>query len=150
MSNWTETLHIARTNKLILLVEDNRINQVVTKEMLDRQGYAVDIATNGHDAVAALTQHAYDLVLMDCQMPGLDGLDATRIIRQNEAEQVRKHVPIIALTANAMQGDRERCLAAGMDDYLSKPFTQEKLGQMLQQWLARAAAPQQGSSTPKP
>jgi CheY-like chemotaxis protein len=109
----------------ILLAEDNAINQKVTLRMLERLGHQAYVAKNGHEVLAALDLATYDLILMDVQMPEMDGLTATKLIRQNEALPQRPY--IIALTANALKGDRERFLAAGMDDYLSKPVRLEDL-----------------------
>ena len=106
----------------ILLVEDNRVNQLVAKAFLKRDGHAVTIVDNGVLAVAAAIGTNFDAILMDLQMPEMGGLDATVAIRAHE-QQTGAHVPIIAMTAHAMQGDRERCLAAGMDDYISKPIS---------------------------
>jgi PAS domain S-box-containing protein len=105
----------------LLLVEDNVINQQVALGLLENMGYAVDVANDGLEAVDAAGQHTYDAILMDCQMPRLDGYEAARRIRLHEPDE--QHVPIIALTAAAMKGDRERCLAAGMDDYVAKPVS---------------------------
>jgi two-component system, sensor histidine kinase and response regulator len=116
----------------ILVAEDNKINQEVAKHTLKKLGHRADVAANGNEAVAALQQIPYDLVLMDCQMPELDGYEATRAIRRGEGSA--RHVPIIAMTANAMPGDRERCLAAGMDDYIAKPFQLEALRAVLRLW----------------
>ncbi len=136
----------------VLLAEDNPVNQDVTLTMLRNIGYQVDVVANGRDVLAALSRASYDLVLMDCQMPEMDGFETTQVIRAHEAENTTEntaddaqkstptHLPIIALTANAIQGDRERCLAAGMDDYLSKPFTQEQLAASLQPWLSQVSA----------
>lgn len=122
----------------ILLVEDNPVNQLVAKGMLAKLGYQVLLATQGEEALASLARETVDLVLMDCNMPVMDGYEATRRIRQNAAWQ---HLPIIALTANAMADERERCRAAGMDDYLAKPFRMEQLAALLKQWLTIKAAP---------
>ncbi len=120
----------------LLLVEDTPVNREVALGMLDMLGHIVQAVENGRLAVEAVAQERYDLVLMDCQMPEMDGFTATATIRQQEREaRDHRHLPIIALTANAMEGDRARCLAAGMDDYLAKPFTMAQLSEMLTQWL---------------
>jgi two-component system sensor histidine kinase/response regulator len=118
----------------VLLAEDNQTNQLAAVGMLERLGYQVDVAFNGLEAVAACREIDYGIVLMDNQMPEMDGLTATREIRTFELAQRKPPVPIIALTANAMHGDREKCLEAGMSDYLSKPFKMAQLGEMLQRW----------------
>jgi CheY-like chemotaxis protein/HPt (histidine-containing phosphotransfer) domain-containing protein len=118
----------------VLLAEDNSINQKVAVRILEKFGCRVDVAANGLEAVQALVQMTYDVVLMDCQMPEMDGYAATQAIRTHEA-QTDKHIPIIAMTANAMQSDRERCLAAGMDDYVTKPVKTEALSALLQKWV---------------
>jgi CheY-like chemotaxis protein/HPt (histidine-containing phosphotransfer) domain-containing protein len=115
----------------ILLVEDNPVNQEVTQSMLQLLGCRSDLTKNGREAVEAVSRNRYDLVLMDCQMPVMDGYAATRVIRKSETSRT----PIIALTANALAGDNDRCLAAGMDDYLSKPFTLQTLRTILERWL---------------
>jgi PAS domain S-box-containing protein len=122
----------------LLLAEDNLVNQKVAVRMLERLGVAVDVAGNGLEAVGAATRTRYALVLMDCQMPELDGFDATAAIRRAEAV-TGDHVPIIALTANAMHGDRERCLMAGMDDYITKPMKMEDLSLALKRWTNDAS-----------
>lgn len=121
----------ANSRLKILLVEDNIVNQKVTLNQLKHLGYTADVAANGKEAIEMLNQIPYNLVLMDCQMPILDGYAATRAIRE---QQSRPQSVIIALTANAMLEDRERCLAAGMDDYLSKPISKEKLSEKLTYW----------------
>jgi CheY-like chemotaxis protein/HPt (histidine-containing phosphotransfer) domain-containing protein len=177
----------------ILLAEDNSTNQMVSLEILEKLGYRADAVANGQEAIDALQKIPYDLVLMDCEMPEVDGFEATRIIRNWKLEtgesksetgertatdegasekggtgvQVSsfKHrvsgIPIIALTAYAMKGDRERCLAAGMNDYLSKPIQPEELARALDHWLAKtldggdgdgallgASAPSESSTAP--
>jgi CheY-like chemotaxis protein len=123
----------------ILLAEDHEMNQQVAVGMIERLGYRVDIVPNGAEAVAALQQGAYHVVFMDCQMPEMDGFEATREIRRREQEGSR--IPIVAMTANVMQGDRERCLAAGMDDYISKPITRDRLELVLERWVPAGAEP---------
>ncbi len=118
----------------VLLAEDNVINQKVGVRMLEKLGCRVDVAANGKEAVEALSMSHYHLCLMDCQMPEMDGLEATRTIRRQEATR-GGHLPIIAMTANAMAEDRIQCLEAGMDDYLSKPVKAEELAAMLSQWI---------------
>ncbi|MDD2664773.1 MAG: ATP-binding protein [Dechloromonas sp.] len=123
----------------ILLVEDSPTNQKVADGMLTRQGHHVEIAGNGAEALARLAEADFDVVVMDCQMPVMDGFEATRRLRRSTAVRDPK-IPVIALTANAMQGDREACLAAGMDDYIAKPFTDRELRAALERMLIRAAA----------
>lgn len=119
----------------ILVAEDNLFNQKVALAILGKLGYKADIAANGLEAVRALEQIDYDLVLMDCMMPDVDGYAATAMIRDPDSK-VRNHkVPIIAMTANALKGDREHCLASGMDDYLSKPVMKQELDTVLRKWL---------------
>ncbi|MEC5215620.1 signal transduction histidine kinase/CheY-like chemotaxis protein/HPt (histidine-containing phosphotransfer) domain-containing protein [Actimicrobium sp. GrIS 1.19] len=125
-----------KENRLVLLVEDNLMNQKVALRQLQILGYAADVVNNGAEALDALSSVPYALVLMDCQMPVLDGYAATRQIRQRELLH-GGHVQIVAMTANAMQGDRERCLDAGMDGYLTKPISNKLLAAMLQQRLPR-------------
>ena len=116
----------------ILLAEDNVINQKVALGLLNNIGYAADVAGNGLEVLSALDQHPYDLILMDCQMPELDGYETTQRIR---ARADGKSIRIIAMTANAMRGESEKCLEAGMDDYLSKPVRLELLREMLSRWM---------------
>ncbi len=118
----------------ILLVEDNLVNQEVVVDMLDMPGYRVDIAVNGREAVAACREQRYDLVLMDCEMPVMDGLAATRKIREQEVAQEKAAVPIVALTAHAISGAREKCLKTGMNDFLSKPFSYAELHKLVEKW----------------
>jgi signal transduction histidine kinase/ligand-binding sensor domain-containing protein/CheY-like chemotaxis protein len=117
----------------LLLAEDNPINQKVAMHLLGRLGYTVDLAQNGAEAVEMVQKHKYDLVLMDCQMPIMDGFQATKAIRQLPGPVSR--ITIVAVTANALAGERERCLAAGMDDYVPKPVSKETLDQALARWL---------------
>jgi len=120
-------------NLQILLVEDNKINQKVALKMLEKIGYNADCAENGKEAVDVLNEKFYDIVLMDCQMPVMDGFEATKAIRELELErQTKTH--IIAMTAFAMTGDREKCIDSGMDDYLSKPIDRNTLKEMLVTW----------------
>ena len=123
---------------MVLLVEDNLVNQEIAVEMLAMLGHQVSLACNGREAVELWERGGFDLVLMDCQMPQMDGFAAATEIRLRELAGAARRTPIVALTANAMQGDRERCLVAGMDDYLTKPFTQKQLANMVRRWLAQA------------
>jgi CheY-like chemotaxis protein/HPt (histidine-containing phosphotransfer) domain-containing protein len=124
--------------KRILLLEDDTVNQYVAQKLLKNLGCQADVAHNGLEAVETLMQQSYDLVFMDCQMPKLDGYAATARIRNLEG--AARHTPIIAMTANAMTGDREKCLAAGIDDYLTKPIRLEALRDMLTRWLSSAGS----------
>jgi CheY-like chemotaxis protein len=143
------------TRSYVLLAEDNMVNRKVAVRLLEKLGCRVDTAINGHAALEAYHQTHYDLIFMDCQMPEMDGYSATQAIRTHEATQ-GGYTPIIALTANAMQGDRERCLQAGMDDYLSKPISSERLADILEKWRDAAkrattsAAPVEAASSAAP
>lgn len=119
----------------ILVVEDNIVNQKVAKTMLERMGYVVEVAANGVEAVEALVSHAFDLVFMDIQMPVMDGFEATRTIRERLAPVKNPDIPIIAVTAHAISGYREKCLQMGMNDYISKPFQRDDISSKLQIWL---------------
>ncbi len=128
----------------VLLAEDNPVNQEVAQHMLESFGCRVELASNGREALEAFSKTPFDLVLMDCQMPELDGYQVTQVIREKEMQgrkdpteqgQGIRRTPIIALTAHAMQGDREQCIAAGMDDYISKPFNRDRLFAVLKRWL---------------
>jgi CheY-like chemotaxis protein/HPt (histidine-containing phosphotransfer) domain-containing protein len=138
----------------ILVVEDNIVNQKLAVRMVEKLGYKPDVVENGKEALIALTKGSYAAILMDCQMPVMDGFETTRRIRKREASvasddssdgsanrsdkapQSTPHIPIIAVTANAMQGDRERCLATGMDDYLAKPIKLDELRSALARWAS--------------
>jgi two-component system, sensor histidine kinase and response regulator len=122
----THGLREQRTRLHILLAEDNRVNQTLAVRILQKPGDTVEAVENGHQAIEALGKQPFDLILMDLQMPELGGLEATMLIRESE-KSTGGHVPIIAVTANAMVGDRERCLMAGMDDYVSKPIQANEL-----------------------
>lgn len=122
------------------MAEDNPINQRVGMLILQRAGFVIDVVSDGVEAVQAHTAHLYDVILMDCQMPAMDGFEASRQIRSLQAKQP----VIIAVTANALAGERERCLQAGMDDYLSKPFQAEELIAVVKKWTADSASAASG------
>jgi CheY-like chemotaxis protein len=124
------TRHSLREGKnrlRILLAEDNAVNRLLAVRLLEKRGYIVSVATNGREAVEALEHDRYDLVLMDVQMPGMDGFEATAIVRAKESSIGTDRLPIIAMTAHALKGDEERCLAAGMDGYISKPIRTDQM-----------------------
>ncbi len=137
----------------VLVVEDNAVNQMVARGMLNKFGIQIDVAGNGEEAITALTRLPYDLVFMDCQMPVMDGFTATLQIRDPQSGVRDCTIPVIAMTANAMQGDRERCLEAGMDDYIAKPVDPSKLHRALEQWLPEhcaSDAAEEGVTSPSP
>jgi two-component system, sensor histidine kinase and response regulator len=123
-----------------LVAEDNLVNQRLIARLLEKRGYRVAIAANGREALSALEKETYDLVLMDVQMPVMDGMEATTMIREKE-KLSGAHQAVIALTAHAMKGDQERCLAAGMDAYLTKPIRSHELDELLERYARRAVAP---------
>ncbi len=122
-------------NFMILLVEDNITNQMVATGILKKTGVRVDAVANGKEAITALEQIPYDLVFMDIQMPVMDGLEATKLIRAHDSSVLNKEVPIVAMTAHAMQGDKDICINAGMNDYVSKPITPVAVSEVLSKWL---------------
>lgn len=133
----------------VLLAEDNAINQKVAVRLLEKRGHTVKVAENGLKALEMLELQRFDLVLMDMQMPEMDGVEATRVIRKRE-RTTGTHIPIIAMTANAMVGDKENCLQAGMDDYLSKPLSSKELYAMIENMQSRDTRnPIERSSSPK-
>ena len=132
--------HLPQFSARVLVAEDNPVNQRVVQALLARLGVQVEIVQDGCEALGARTRGTWDIVLMDCQMPGLDGFEATRSWRRAEGASGARRVPIIALTANALAGDRELCLEAGMDDYLAKPIRLESLLAMFQKWLTAGPA----------
>ena len=121
----------------ILLAEDNPVNQKVAQKMLEKFGYYSDAVSNGFEVIKALSMIAYDIVLMDVVMPDMDGFEATAKIRDPESKVINHRIPIIALTANAMKGDREKCLSAGMDDYITKPVKPQELLDVLEKWVLK-------------
>jgi signal transduction histidine kinase/CheY-like chemotaxis protein len=122
-----------RKKRRILVVEDNRVNQMVASRQLQKMGFSVDVAANGREALEVMRDFRYAAVLMDCQMPEMDGFEATERIRAREGG--RRHTPIVAMTAGVRAEERERCTRAGMDDYLAKPVTQERLAEVLARWI---------------
>ena len=130
----------ARRNVRILLVEDNKVNKMVALGILGKLGFSADTADNGRQAINMLEAVFYDIVFMDVQMPVMDGYQATRAIRGGKTKAANPKVPIIAMTAHAMKGDREKCLQGGMDDYISKPISPRKLAKALEKWLPQAPA----------
>ena len=130
-----DRIQFSRLN--VLLVEDNLINQKIGRRFLECLGFNVDVAENGERALEYLAGNKCDLLLMDCQMPEMDGFTATRIIREREESEHLPRIPIIAMTAHALAGDQERCMAAGMDDYIPKPFEEDVLAATLERVLER-------------
>jgi CheY-like chemotaxis protein len=130
IANRDHDIAVTASNARILVAEDNPINQLVALKILAKLGYKADTVANGAEAVEAVESSAYDIILMDCQMPEMDGFEATRALRGRN-----RTIPIIAMTANAMKGDRELCIESGMNDYLSKPVKSSELAAMLERWL---------------
>ena len=128
-----------KTDARIILVEDDRVNQTVISRMLKEMGYTSDIADCGRDALKLFEDNSYDLCLLDIQMPGLDGIQTAGLIRQNEQNRGQKHIPIVAITAHALHGDRERFLSMGMDDYIAKPFQMSELFKVIEKSLEHAS-----------
>jgi CheY-like chemotaxis protein len=127
----------------VLVVEDHAVNRMLATRLLAKLGCEVEIAENGRIALERTAQHSYDLIFMDCQMPEMDGYEATRAIRERERAGAGR-TPIVALTANAMSQDRERCLEAGMDDYITKPYAAADFERALQRWCNAQALPATG------
>jgi two-component system, sensor histidine kinase and response regulator len=125
----------------VLVAEDNIVNQKVARNMLQGLGFCVDVAADGKEVLSALRNTPYDLVLMDCRMPELDGYETSQAIRSGTSGVLDPNIPIIALTAHAMHGAREKCLASGMNDYLSKPVDHRRLAEVLEVWLPKKKAP---------
>lgn len=131
----------SRRKVRVLVVEDSATNQRVTLGMLELLGYSADAVANGKEAIEALEQVSYDLVLMDCQMPDMDGFEATAMIRDRRSAVLDRRIPVIAMTARPIQDAREKCLGVGMNDYLLKPVTMEALAESLDKWLADGEKP---------
>ena len=129
-------------------MEDNAVNQMVAKGMLNKLGYLVTSVVNGKEALGMLEDKEFDLILMDCMMPVLDGYETTTAWREQEAAEGEERIPIIAMTASVVEGEQQKCLACGMDDYLSKPVKLEELDAKMRQWLGSkgADAPAQQTS----
>lgn len=144
----TQTKGIVFTDTEVLLAEDNMINQIVAKQMLERAGCKVMCVSNGIEALETSGQRRFDLILMDCQMPEMDGFEATSRIRQHQSQGDHAHIPIIAVTANAMKGDDQKCIDAGMDDYVSKPVNRDELIKTMTRWLPEEKCLQEGPVKP--
>ena len=145
-----ETGHTDQHKPRALLVEDNPVNLKVAARLVENLGLTIDTAENGQIALDKIRRNAYDLVFMDCQMPVMDGYQATRALRQREKQQGLERLPVIAMTANAMAGDRQKCLDSGMDDYLSKPIKKDLLNETIQRWLSKRRKPTATPARKKP
>jgi CheY-like chemotaxis protein len=141
------TLNEAHRSLRILVAEDNAVNRQLVTALLGKRGHTIVSVVNGREAIAAVAKNAFDIVLMDVQMPEMDGLEASTAIRQMEA-LTGAHVPIIALTAHAMKGDREICIAAGMDEYLSKPINPKQLFALIESLTGRPGTTPDGVMPP--
>jgi len=137
---------LKRVELPLLLVEDNFVNQRVAVYMLTKLGHQVDVAKNGREAIEMLSRSGYSLVLMDCQMPEMDGFEATRVIRDHASTVIDHDIPVIAMTANAFPEDRARALACGMNDFLAKPVDRSVLANMIEKWLKPPSARQPRSA----
>jgi len=133
-----ENGNLTDDSPIVLVAEDNPVNQMLAARMLDKCGFRSEVVAGGNQALAAVAEREYAAILMDCQMPGIDGYEATREIRRRENGDA--HVPIVAVTAHSLAGDREKCIAAGMDDYVSKPLRAGELRQALERAIATARA----------
>jgi CheY-like chemotaxis protein len=146
-STRTHAAEISTTGRpRVLVAEDHAVNQTLARRLLEKQGYAVTVVGDGKAAVAACAKERFDIVLMDVQMPDMDGFEATATIRRHE-QSAGTHVPIVAMTAHALKGDRERCLAAGMDAYISKPIRAEELYATIEQLIGQAGRTERGDVT---
>ncbi|NTU88216.1 MAG: response regulator, partial [Chlorobiaceae bacterium] len=119
----------------ILLAEDSRVNQMVMMGILGKLGYTVDVVSNGLEVLERLRTATYNLVIMDVQMPEMDGMEATRVIRDHASDVADHAIPVIALTAHAMRGDRELCLQSGMNDYITKPVDPHAMAETIKKWI---------------
>ena len=140
----------AQETARVLVVEDNATNQRVARAILSKLGYQADVVGSGEEALEKLRKGSYDIVLMDCEMPNMDGFETSLLIRRQAAGSPNTNIPIIAVTANAMEGDRERCMAAKMNDYLSKPIEPEKLAEAIRKWLPRTDAAESATASVGP
>jgi len=132
----------------ILLVEDNKMNQLVALRMLDKIGFAAEVAADGNAAIGMIKAKPFDLVLMDCQMPGMDGFDTTRIIREMERAAGIPGTPVIGVSAKAESGERDEAIAAGMDDHLTKPMRVDDLQRAIERWLGAPVPPEGAAPAP--